>query len=320
MAERKTLADKARIKEREAARERRERIAGRKARALTAGLAAAVAVAGICLCVAGFRMYQYRASAAAYERALELAAIPELDALVAYQAAREQDSVPVAPGGAPVVDLPNGEAGDGGFGWASLRSEPDGYADKLAMTDLAALRAVNPDVAGWIDVPGTRLSYPFMKCGDASTYLRTAWDGSAATAGSIFMEPGCDPGLGGFNTILYGHNMLDGSMFGTLAEYRDHDWWSGHQTLYLVADGGVFRYRVYSVRMAGLTDSAFVYGEPDAAQQDAMVSDGLELSEIYTGVNVGAGSRILTLSTCTGLNRYDVRLVVQAVLEWHRSY
>lgn len=320
MAERKTLADKARLKERDRAREARELRAEKKVKLVTAGLiiAACVMIAG--LGIAGYRMFQYRRSAEAYDRALKLAAIPTLDELVAYQTADNTGDLTGLPG-LPGEDLPDMTDEELVIdSWAGLRSEPDEYADRLALMDLEALRAENPDVAGWIDIPDTDVSYPFVQCGDTTTYLRRAWDGTAASAGSIFMEPGCTADLKGFNTILYGHNMTNGTMFGVLKNYKKHDWWENHQNIYLTTSEGVFRYRVYSVRMASLSDTAFVYGDPTAGERENMLSSGLSLSEIYTGVQVGSNSRILTLSTCTGLGRYDVRLVVQAVLEWHRNY
>jgi len=314
MAERKTLADKARLKEKERARAGREAKAAFKAKALTVGLSCVAVVLAILVGISGYRLYQYRRSADIYDRALKLAAIPAVEDLANYQAGdgNELTGVPGFEGG----DLVDGVAPAEGP-WAGLSSSPDSYADRFAAMDLAALASENPDVAGWIDIPGTGVSYPYVQCGDNTTYLRKAWDGSPATAGSIIMEPGCPADLTGFNTILYGHNMNDGSMFGVLDDYRDFAFWKDHQTVYLRNTDGVFRYRIYSVRMTSLDDGAFVYGEPNDIDRQTILSGGMELSEIYTGVKVPANARILTLSTCTGMGRYDVRLVAQAVLEWH---
>lgn len=318
MAERKTLADKARLKERDKAREERQARSARKARFLTAGLACSAVVLAVLVGMSGWRLYQYRKSARIYDRALELAAIPSLDELLAYQSGQPDGDAP----GVPLVPAGDLEdmSGSGTDPWAGLKSGPDGYADRLAAMDLAALVAENPDVKGWIDIPDTEVSYPYVQGTDNVHYLRRAWDGSPASFGSIFMEPGTPSDLTGFNTILYGHNMNNGSMFGTLEKYRDYDFWEDHKDIYLTTEDGVFRYRVYSARMTDISDMAFIYGDPSDVDRQTMLSGGLSSSEIYTGVQVGAGSRILTLSTCTGLGRYDVRMVVQAVLEWHRSY
>lgn len=312
MAERKTLADKARLKEKERARVGREAKAAFKAKALTAGLACAAVVLAVLVGISGYRLYQYRKSAEIYDRALRLAAIPAIEDLLDYQTGGGLDGLPGFEGG----DLADGEIPTDGP-WAGLSTAPDSYADRFAAMDLAALEAENADVAGWIDIPGTDVSYPYVQCGDNTTYLRKAWDGSPATAGSVIMEPGCPEDLTGFNTILYGHNMNDGSMFGLLDDYRDFAFWKDHQLVYLRNSEGVFRYRIYSVRMASLDDGAFVYGEPTDVERQSILSGGMEMSEIYTGVKVPANARVLTLSTCTGMGRYDVRLVAQAVLEWH---
>lgn len=317
MAERKTLADKARLKERDRARAEREARASRKARALTVALACCAAALAVLVGMSGWRLYRYRQSAAIYDQALKLAAIPALEDLLAYQAGAALEDLGTKLGAAGEL----ADSGDPEYDpWEGLASGPDDYADRLAAMDLAALKAENADVKGWIDIPGTDASYPYVQGEDNEYYLRRAWNKAPAAAGSIFMEPGTPADLTGFNTILYGHNMNDGSMFAVLAEYRDYDFWKDHQTIYLTTADGVFRYRVYSARMADISDMGFIYGDPSDVDRQTMLSGGLALSEIYTGVQVGVGSRILTLSTCTGLGRYDVRMVVQAVLEWHKPY
>lgn len=82
---------------------------------------------------------------------------------------------------------------------------PDAAA--LLELNLAALRAVNPDVAGWIEIPGTELSYPIMQGVDNHYYLDHNWKQESNRGGSIFLEATCGADFSDFHTILYGHRM-----------------------------------------------------------------------------------------------------------------
>ena len=80
---------------------------------------------------------------------------------------------------------------------------------------------VNKDIAGWITVPGTNIDYPFVKAADNNYYLRRDVFGSYALAGTVFMDYRCAADFTGFNTIIYGHNMKNNSMFGDLCLFED---------------------------------------------------------------------------------------------------
>lgn len=97
----------------------------------------------------------------------------------------------------------------------------DPYADALAAMDFAALREVNPDILGWILIPNTRVSYPFLQGTDNDYYLRRTWRKGSSAVGAIFVEASNSGDLTDFNTVIYGHNMNNGSMFGTLKKYKD---------------------------------------------------------------------------------------------------
>ena len=93
---------------------------------------------------------------------------------------------------------------------------PDENTSYLKQLDIPALQEVNSEVIGWIYIPDTEISYPLLHTQDNETYLHAAWDGTENVAGSIFLETQCSTDLTDFNTIIYGHNMRNGSMFGAL--------------------------------------------------------------------------------------------------------
>lgn len=194
-------------------------------------------------------------------------------------------------------------------------TEPmDDYALQLSSLDIAALQQVNEEVLGWIQIPDTAVSYPLMHTTDNSTYLSLAWDGSANRAGSIFLETKNNPTLEDFNTIIYGHHMRNGSMFADIMNYRQKEFREAHPYIYIVTEGFVRRYKVFSTYEAGITTDTYrLYFKDDVQKRNAIRHYLTSSVELPTFAPTPEDC-ILTLSTCTGTGTYETRWVVQAVL------
>lgn len=190
--------------------------------------------------------------------------------------------------------------------------------DPWAEIDLAALREVNSEVAGWIAIPGTEVSYPLLRSRDNETYLTRSWDGSATSAGSIFLDCRAAWDPRGFNTIVYGHNMRNGTMFGSLRNYRRDGYWQEHPAVVLIDDEGTHYYDIFAAWEPRVTDAAFQLDFTSAEDRRAFLDTALGRSLIDTGVRPAAEGQILTLSTCTGVG-HATRWVVQAVLREDES-
>lgn len=94
--------------------------------------------------------------------------------------------------------------------------------------DFSELRAQNSDVQSWISIDGTNVDYPVMNSGDES-YLHLNFDGEKSSQGSLFMDPASDDSL----TIIYGHNMKNGSMFHDVDRFNNKDFFEAHQSVKL---------------------------------------------------------------------------------------
>lgn len=184
----------------------------------------------------------------------------------------------------------------------------------LTRLELDALRQTNEDVLGWIHIPDSAVSYPLIRAVDNQEYLRRAWDGTPSQVGCIFLECKNRSDFGDFNTIIYGHYMNDGTMFGSLHDYKDQDYWDTHPYIYIVTDDGVRRYQVFSAYEAGVTEDTYrLYFENDERKQSSL-DFYVESSIRESGMSLEADDRILTLSTCTEFAAIQTRWVVQAVL------
>lgn len=99
--------------------------------------------------------------------------------------------------------------------------------------DWDALKALNPDVVGWIIIPGTNVNYPIVQGTDNSYYLYHLFDASSSGSGSVFVDYEGAGTLDGQNNLIYGHNMFDGSMFSNIIMYTSQDYFDAHRKVYL---------------------------------------------------------------------------------------
>lgn len=187
-------------------------------------------------------------------------------------------------------------------------------ASALAEIDLAALQAVNGDVAGWIMIPGTELSYPVMQGEDNQYYLSRSWKGEANASGSVFLESTCDKALTDFHTIVYAHRMRNDTMFGTLKYYNTLDFWQKHPSVYVAAENGdIYRYDIFAAHEVSTKGIIYRLDIEESRLEDELIRACLENSAIDTEIVPTGEDRLLTLSTCTATGRVD-RWVVHAVL------
>lgn len=257
-------------------------------RAVTAVLAAAVLVS----CVMMARQERtYRESAGSYEEAAALAGKRRPSRPPAKEPEAEE-----APEEAPAE-----------------REPPPEEASELVGLDLGALRAVNGDVEGWIEIPGTELSYPLMQGEDNRYYLNHTWKGEANAAGSIFLEQTASADLSDFHTLVYGHRMRNGSMFATLKYYKDLSYWREHPRVYILREGELYRYDIFSAFEAGVRGAVYRLDLEEKGLEEAFIQYCLERTVIETGIVPEGEDRLLTLSTCTG-NGHATRWIVQARL------
>ena len=192
-------------------------------------------------------------------------------------------------------------------------ADPDPNLVLLASMHIKDLRRINPDALGWIAIPDTGISYPLLQTGDNEYYLRHTWQDEYSIVGAIFMDSRCSEDMTDFNTIIYGHNMRDKSMFGSLSEYLEQEYWREHPSVYLVVGDTAYRYDIFAACEADVEGPVYQHLDKDETEREAFIAECLELSEIDTEIVPETDDHILTLSTCTGRG-YANRWVVQAVL------
>ena len=199
--------------------------------------------------------------------------------------------------------------------------EPESEAKKdpvVIPIDFASLQARNPDVYAWITVPGTNIDYPILQSdGDNSYYLDHTMDGETSPEGSIFTEKYNSKDFEDPNTVIYGHNMKNGSMFQNLHNYQEREFFDNNRDVTIYTPDAIRHYKIFAAYFYDNRHilESFDFSDTWVYKQylDQIFSIRDMNSFIDTEMEVGVEDKIITLSTCYG-TQHDVRYLVQAVL------
>lgn len=199
-------------------------------------------------------------------------------------------------------------------GPATGSEDTDPVIKDLAAIDLPALQEVNPDVIGWITIPGADISHPLLLGPDNDYYLRHTWEKKWNGGGSIFLDCRASGDLEDFHTVIYGHRMRNGAMFAPLSRYAEQTFWAEHPYIYVTDGARVRRYEIFAAWEPSVTSLTYASELDSEESRQEMIDQCLGGSVIDTGVIPTPEDKLLTLSTCTG-SGHATRWVVQARLE-----
>lgn len=170
------------------------------------------------------------------------------------------------------------------------------------VVDWKALKKVNPDVQGWLYQKGTVINYPVVQGTDNDTYLHTRFDKQWSGGGTLFVDCRMEKDFKGFNSIIYGHHMKDGSMFRSIRGYTKEDgYYDKHKTLELATPHGNYHLVVFSAFITKATDEDTYKMTYDEVEKQAYIDRAWERSELpitRDSVDVTKNDRLVTLSTC----------------------
>lgn len=201
---------------------------------------------------------------------------------------------------------------------ASEMPVPDVDTDSNSIpVDFSLLTSQNEDIYAWIYIPDTNVNYPICQSYvEDNYYLEHDVYGNYSFAGAIYSQSCNNRDFTDRVTVLYGHNMANGSMFATLHRFADSSFFESHDKIYIYTTGRKLTYKVVS---------AFVYDDRHIMNtfdfsEDSQFQSYLDTIQnprsvnvnVRDGVDLSTDDKILTLSTC--VNSGDGRYLVNGVL------
>lgn len=235
--------------------------------------------------------------------------------LAQLQQEAQQESATSVEAGSANDDPVSGSADD------PFANKDDEQVDPSTLSILPAYKELydqNNDLAGWLTIDGTVVDYPVMQTDDNEYYLKHDFDKKEDSSGALFVDYRSDIVNPTVNTIIYGHNMNNGSMFGSLKNYLDEDYYDQHKNVEFNTIYEKRKYEIVAVCLAQVeasSDNSFrYYNFIDASNMNewnAFVTSISSMSVFGSDIDIEAGDEVLTLSTCNNYTE-DGRLFLVA--------
>lgn len=192
-------------------------------------------------------------------------------------------------------------------------SPEEAAADRVV--DWEGLQAWSPRITGWLEIPGTALSYPVVQGEDNTFYLHHSIDGEESEYGAIFLGAEHREDFSDSCSFIYGHNMLDGEMFALLNQYESPEFAVEHPVFCLDTPYGERVYQIFSVEQARVGGRSFGYeyslGGEDYQEQLLYLK---EASLYPIDAVLDRDASMVTLVTCNRRLEEEVRLAVHGIL------
>ena len=184
--------------------------------------------------------------------------------------------------------------------------------------DFEELWETNPDVYAWIVIPGTDINYPILQHPiDDSYYLNHNIDGSTGRPACIYTESLNSKDFTDNNTVIYGHNMRNGTMFAQLHKFEDKDFFDEHREIIIYLPDKVLHYKIFAVHNYDDRHLLYSFDFSDKAVYKDYLESIFSIDDmnanIDTEMTVTENDKIITLATCV-YKKPSLRFHVQAVL------
>ncbi len=175
--------------------------------------------------------------------------------------------------------------------------EPQGPA--WPQVDFEALRAINSDIVGWLTIEGTGVNYPVVQTGDNDYYLKHLFSGEVNRAGCIFLDSRNSGDFSDPNSVVYGHQLKNGTMFSELLGYKKQDFYDAHPTALLLTPEQNYEVRFFSGYVSAVDGFAW---NLDFSDGDTFIDwlGRTRRKSLFSSDFFPTGSdRVITLSTCS---------------------
>lgn len=185
--------------------------------------------------------------------------------------------------------------------------------------DFNKLRECNQDIYAWIQIPETKVDYPVLQSEEDNKYLNTNIDGSAGYPGCIYSNKCNSTNFEDYITVLYGHNMKTGEMFGSLHQFEEKEFFDDFDTYTIETEEARYTYEVYAAVAYNDCLITAEYGAKSKEGRDRFI-ESLEVYRENSGtyfkdnVEISGEDKVLVLSVCIS-GQADKRYLVVSRLQ-----
>ena len=187
---------------------------------------------------------------------------------------------------------------------------PEDTKDELT-AQVRQLSEDHSDSVAWLYIPDTNINYPVMQSGDNEYYAHRAADGSYLYAGSLFMDYRCSSDFSDFNSVIYGHNMGNGTMFADIPNYENEEYFMNHSYGWLTTENDVRLIDFFAVARTSDTSGLYL-AAPNFNEWDNQLRN---YASIYKEIEVTESDHLLMLSTCTSAEGNSRTILVGKIIE-----
>lgn len=183
------------------------------------------------------------------------------------------------------------------------------------------LLAINPDVKAWVTLDNTIIDHPVLQGATNLSYINTDVYGNFALAGSIFMDTRSDGNFRDPYSLIYGHDMVEGKMFGDLVLFKNEKFFNKNSTGSLILPDRSYSLKIYATLIVQASDTMIFNTDPHEHGLSELI-DYAETNALYIRPEMTEalkeaaddGLQILSLTTCSG-EFTDARTIILAVME-----
>ncbi len=199
-----------------------------------------------------------------------------------------------------------------------LQFKPDissGNQKKISQS-FEELRAVNKDVCAWLTIDNTKIDYPVLQGKDNFAYINTNVYGEFSLSGSLFLDTRCSRDFSDMYSLIYGHHISNGNMFGDLDKFKQKSFFQKNKTGVLITPKKTYNLKIFAVLI--VPDSNDVIFNPETNTEISRISDCVNTWSLFKDEkrikiiqNKGNKAQIVSLSTCSS-EFTDARTVLLA--------
>lgn len=185
--------------------------------------------------------------------------------------------------------------------------------------DWQSLLSQNEDIRAWVYLKDTIINYPVVRGSDNNFYLTHMFNKAYNGAGTLFMDANAPDNFEGFNTVIYGHHMKDGSMLAGIDKYRNQDYYEKNKQLELITPQAKYHLRVVGFELVDASSEAYKWSFGSDQEKQSLLDFTARNSVINTEDKADVNDKLVTFSTCvyaTGEERY---VLVTKMVPWTES-